>query len=117
MARRVRDEKLEAMRPELGTRPRVWYRNLWRYTTCFIGGSVSTEAGGIVDCVEGAAVRLVKDGATVAETQTDNFGDFKFDRLPEGSGSYQVEVAAPGRPAKTVAAELGESLNLGEIRV
>ena len=117
MARRVREEKLETMRPELGTRPRVWYRNLWRYTTCFIGGSVSAEAAGLVDCVEGAAVRLVKDGATVAETATDSFGDFKFDRLPEGSGSYQVEIAAPGRPRKTVAAELGESVNLGEIRV
>ena len=36
---------LEVMRPELGTRPRVYYRNLWRYTKCFIGGTLS--AGGL----------------------------------------------------------------------
>jgi Fe-S-cluster-containing dehydrogenase component len=117
MARMAQDEQLEVMRPELGTRPRVYYRNLWRYTTGFIGGSIAAEADGVVDCVAGARVRLLKDGAAVAETTSDNFGDFKFDRLPEGSGRYEVEIDAAGRPPRTVAAELGESLNLGEIRV
>src|SRR5260370_147361 len=77
MERLAREQGLERMRPELGTRPRVWYRNLWRYTKCFIGGSVSAEQGGVVDCVEGARVRLVKDGRAVAETASDNYGDFK----------------------------------------
>ena len=117
MARLARDEGLEVMRPELGTKPRVYYRNLWRYTTCFIGGSLSSASGGRVDCVEGATVRLVKDGAAVAELVSDNFGDFKFDRLTEGSGRYQVEITAAGRPQKTVEAELGESVFLGEIRL
>jgi hypothetical protein len=117
MLRMAREQSLEVMKPELGTKPRVWYRNMWRYATCFIGGSVAAEAGGLVDCVEGATVRLTKDGAAIAETTTDNYGDFKFDRLSEGSGRYAVEITVPGRPAKTVAAELGESINLGEIRV
>ncbi len=118
MARLVREEELETMRPELGTRPRVWYRNLWRYTTCFIGGSVATKADSVVDCVEGARVRLVKNGSVVAETASDNYGDFKFDRLKEGSGAYAIEIEAPGRQTKTVEAELGgESLNLGEILI
>ena len=117
MERMAREEQLEVMRPELGTKPRVYYRNLWRYATCFIGGSLAAESAGVVDCVAGARVRLVKDGVAVAETVSDNFGDFKFDRLAEGSGRYQVEIAAAGRPVKTVAAELGDSLNLGEIRV
>ena len=43
-----------------GTRPRVYYRNLWRYSKCFIGGSLSAEANGVVDCVEGASVRLLQ---------------------------------------------------------
>ncbi len=54
------------LKPELATKPRIYYRNLWRYSKCFIGGSVSTESKGMVDCVEGATVRLMKDGATVA---------------------------------------------------
>lgn len=116
MARLVREQELEVMRPELGTKPRVYYRNLWRYTKCFIGGSVSAEANGVVDCVEGAHVRLLKDGRVIAECRTDNYGDFKFDRLDENSGRYSVEVTAAGR-TKTVEAVLGVSINLGEIRV
>jgi Fe-S-cluster-containing dehydrogenase component len=117
MARIARDEGLEVMRPELGTRPRVYYRNLWRFSKCFIGGSVSAEAGGVVDCVEGAAVRLLKDGAEIATQATDNYGDFKFDKLDENSGVYVVEITAPGRPKKTVDVTLGVSTSLGEIRL
>jgi Fe-S-cluster-containing dehydrogenase component len=111
------DQRLATMRPELGTRPRVWYRNLWRYTQCFIGGSLSVEQGGAVDCVEGARVRLMKDGRAVAECASDNYGDFKFDKLDPDSGAYTVEIEAPGRARKTVEARLGESVNLGEIRL
>ncbi len=116
MAQMARAEGLEVMKPELGTRPRVYYRNLWRYSKCFIGGSVSAEANGVVDCVEGATVRLLKDGALLATVTTDHYGDFKFDRLDENSGRYTVEISAHGRK-KTVDADLGASINLGEIRV
>lgn len=117
MAKIALEEKLEVMSPELGTRPRVYYRNLWRYTTCFIGGTLSQADGGIVDCVEDACVRLVKDGRAVGETASDNYGDFKFDRLPEDSGEYCLEIEAPGLARATVRAELGASINLGEIRL
>ena len=116
MARMAGEQALEVMKPEAGTRPRVYYRNLWRYSKCFIGGSVSAEANGAVDCVEGAGCRLLKDGALVADGTTNNYGDFKFDRLDQGSGRYSVEITGLGR-TKTVDATLGESRNLGEIRV
>jgi Fe-S-cluster-containing dehydrogenase component len=117
MARKAQDEGLEVMRPELNTKPRVYYRNLWRYSKCFIGGSVSAEANGVVDCVEGATVRLIRNGQPVAEMQSDNYGDFKFDRLDEDSGAYTVEIEAQGHKKKTVEAKLGASINLGEIRL
>jgi len=117
MARIAREEGLEVMRPELGTRPRVYYRNLWRYTSCFIGGSVSVEKGGVVDCVEGATVRLLKDGAVVATARTDNYGDFKFDRLEENSGTYLVEISSSGRPTRMLEVTLGASVYLGEVRL
>ena len=117
MARMAREQGLEVMKPELGTKPRVYYRNLWRYTKCFIGGTVSAETKGVVDCVEGAKVRLLKGSTCVAETATDNFGDFKFDRLDENSGDYTVEISAKTGAKKTVAAKLGASVNLGEIRL
>lgn len=114
MARMAREEKLDVLNPELGTKPRVYYRNLWRYATCFIGGSVAASIDGVVDCVEGAQVRLLKDGQEIAQTRSDNYGDFKFDRLGEGSGRYSVEVTAGGK-AKSVEVELGESTTIGEV--
>ena len=112
----ARDQGLETMRPELGTRPRVYYRNLWRYSKCFIGGTVSMATNGIVDCVEGAKVRLSKGGACIAETATDNYGDFKFDRLDENSGRHHVEISIASGATKTIEIDLGTSVNLGEIR-
>ena len=70
----------------------------------------------MVDCVEGASVRLIKDGQTVARATTDNYGDFKFDKLDENSGRYTVEVAGLGR-TKMLDATLGASVFLGEIRL
>ena len=117
MERLAREEKLEVIKPALGTKPRVYYKNLWRYDSCFIGGTLSLDANGVVDCVEGAAVRLMKNGAAVATTKSDNYGDFKFDRLDENSGRYTVEIVAAGRPGKTIEVELGVSTNIGEIRL
>jgi Fe-S-cluster-containing dehydrogenase component len=117
MARLAREEGLEVMKPEAGTKPRVYYRNLWRYSKCFIAGTLAAEANGVVDCVEGASVRLTKDGRTVGESTSDNYGDFKFDQLDEGSGKYVVEITAKGRSTKSVEAQLGASVNLGEIRL
>ncbi|MGE3244865.1 MAG: 4Fe-4S dicluster domain-containing protein [Beijerinckiaceae bacterium] len=117
MARMVRDEGLEVMKPELGTRPRVYYKNLWRYSTAFIAGTLSTEADGVVDCVEGAKVRLLKDGQKIAETRSDNYGDFKFDRLAEDSGAYSLEIEVDGLVKKTIDAQVAKSISIGEIRL
>jgi Fe-S-cluster-containing dehydrogenase component len=117
MSRIAHEEGLETLRPELAARPRVYYKNLWRYTTCFIGGSISAEDRGRVDCVEGAAVRLVRGGTVIAQAASDNYGDFKFDRLEESSGRYVVEISAAGRDSKSIDVDLGVSVNLGEIRI
>lgn len=117
MERLAREENLDVMQPENGTKPRVYYKNLWRYSKCFIGGTVSTKTGAGVDCVENAKVQLKKDNEVVSETTTDNFGDFKFDQLREDSGAYSVEIATKDGARKTVEIVLGASVNLGEIRL
>ena len=117
MAKLAAEQGLEVIKPELGTKPRVYYKNLWRFSKCFIGGSVSAQTNdGTIDCVERAVVRLLKDGDVVAEAATDNYGDFKFDRLNENSGQYIVQISA-GRAKKTLTVRLGMSINLGEIRL
>ena len=117
MAKVAREQGLDVIKPELGTRPRIYYKNLWRYSQCFIAGTVSMAANGMIDCAEGASVRLLKNGKPVAETATDNYGDFKFDRLDENSGDYVVEILAAGQAKKAVTARLGASINLGDIRL
>ena len=117
MVRLAREDNLEVMKPQCGTKPRVYYKNLWRYSKCFIGGTISAEANGELDCVAGATVRLLKAGAAIAKTTSDSFGDFKFDRLDDGSGHYAVEISAAGHGKKVVAVDLGTSTNLGEIRI
>jgi len=116
MATLAVEQRLEVMKPELGTKPRIYYKNLWRFSTCFISGSVSAQTDGVVDCVEEATVRLLKNDTVIAEGVTDNYGDFKFDRLEENSGEHIVEILSKlGK--KTVTVQLGASVNLGEIRL
>ncbi len=98
----IAEQGLEQLHPEFNTRPRVHYKNLYRYTKCFIGGSVVTEVDGVQDCAQGARVSLVKEGEKVQETETDNYGDFKFDRLDRDSGSYDVVIEADGFRRKIV---------------
>ena len=59
----------------------------------------------------------MKGGTLVAEAVSDNYGDFKFDKLEENSGRYLIEISAPRRPKKTIETNLGTSINLGEIRL
>jgi Fe-S-cluster-containing dehydrogenase component len=117
MERLTREEQLEVMKPEWGTKPRVYYKNLWRYSTCFIGGTVSLRTVDNIDCVKGAKVRLKRDNMIVSETTTDSFGDFRFDRLDENSGPYLVEISANDGASRVIETALGVSVNLGEIRL
>lgn len=114
MKEMVRRENLETLRLELRTLPRVYYRNLSRYTKCFIGGSVTVARGDVIDCLPEARVTLRIGAQEVAATNTDFFGDFKFDGLEPSSGSCHIEISHPQYGAVGTTAELGEqSIYLG----
>jgi Fe-S-cluster-containing dehydrogenase component len=116
MQQKAANEGLKTLKQRLGAKPRVWYRGLERWETCFIGGSVSAETGGVVDCVQGAKVTLSQEGKPISTATTDGFGDFRFDNLPKGGGAYRVEVSlAHGRASRDCI--LGESVYLGELRL
>lgn len=106
MAKIVEEEKLEVYRPELGTNPHVYYKNLYRFTKLFLAGEIVEKASD--DCAEGVQVTL-KGSETCETAVTDCFGEFKFDGL--NPGTYALEIA--GNIVKTV--ELKESFNAGEI--
>lgn len=114
MAEKARREDLKVLHPHLGTRPRVWYRNLPRWETCFIGGSVSADIGGLTECVSDAVVALYRDRDKVAETVSDGFGDFQFSGLDGNSGVYRIEIDHPLGSARRDC-RLGESIHVGEM--
>lgn len=101
-------EDLRVLRPEIGTRPRVYYRNLHMITHCFVAGTVVSHANDVEDCVEGAEVALEKDGAVMARATTDAFGEFKIDYLEPGSGHYRVKVKSSTRGYAVTEVEMGE---------
>ncbi|OGO21686.1 MAG: oxidoreductase [Chloroflexi bacterium RBG_16_50_9] len=114
MSQIVKNENLEVLHPEFSTKPRVYYRNLHRFFKCFIGGNVAIEMEGLTDCVEGARVTLFKNAEKIGEAVTDNYGDFKFDKLTENSGRYSLEINYQDKK-KTVEVELTTSRNVGTI--
>jgi Fe-S-cluster-containing dehydrogenase component len=117
MARIRAEEGLEVLQPGLGTRPRVYYRNLHLMTKCFVGGSVVMDVNGVEECAAGAEVVLALDGREVGRATTDIFGEWKIDRLEPGSRGYRLEVTGPaGRFAMQF--DLGaESRYLGVMRL
>jgi Fe-S-cluster-containing dehydrogenase component len=95
MQRIQSQEGLEVLRPELGTKPRVWYKNLHRITRCFVGGTVVEHVNGVEECAAGAEVVLTLNGEEIGRTTTDLFGEFTIDRLEPNSGGYHLEVTGP----------------------
>lgn len=115
MARMVREEGLEQVHPEWGTKPSVYYKNLYRFEKVFIAGTAAVMVGDLMDCAKGAKASLYRGGAKVAESIADAFGDFRFDKLEEGSGTYAVDLELAGRRSSRVDVQLGKSKNLGVI--
>jgi Fe-S-cluster-containing dehydrogenase component len=113
----VRDEGLEVLHPEYGTKPRVYYKNLDRWRKAFVGGTLAGSVNGVRECLSGVRVALAKDGRKVAETVSDPYGDFKIDGLDEGSGAYRLEFADSRFGAKSVDFTLGASTYLGTIEL
>ncbi|MDR2295633.1 MAG: (4Fe-4S)-binding protein [Clostridiales Family XIII bacterium] len=105
MARIVAEEGLSAYRGELGTKPRVYYKNLHRFVKNFIAGGALRDG----DCFENAEVELSGNGADAVQ-RTDCFGEFKFDGLDDGAYTLRIDQR------KTVSAHVsGASVNIGEI--
>jgi len=114
----ISSQRLEVLHPKYKTRPRVFYKNLYRYNGCFISGSVAVSSDGHEECAEGVKVTLLgTDKKKIDEAVTDNYGDFKFDGLEENSGKYYLEIAGDGYQSQTLEMELAESLNVGVVNL
>ncbi len=122
-------EGMEAYLPDLGTKPRTLYKNLYRYTLnfvtagvlvdgdCFEGADVTLHSkdGGIVCNLSGAGVANCNDTSVLARRTTNFFGEFKFDGLQ--NGDYTLEVDAAGRKFSAPVTVKNESVNMGFINL
>jgi len=116
MGRVVEAEKLEVYKPRYQTEPRVYYANLYRYTGCFIAGSVALKD--VDECAEGAQITLKRlTGGITHSAETNNYGDFKIDDLERDSGEYSLNIAYPGYQPQELNVILKESINVGVLRL
>ncbi|NLO27165.1 MAG: oxidoreductase [Actinobacteria bacterium] len=101
-------KRAEAMHPEYKLGDKVRYIGLPKN---FVAGSVAF--GDKDECAKGVTVTLTgEDDAQT--TQTDAFGDFEFEDLPEGR-SYKVTVGAPGYKTQELEVKTYKSIYLGDI--
>ena len=113
MAALVKEQDLKAYRADLGTSPRVLYKDLYRWTKAFLAGSV--VFGDTGECAEGAEVVVAQGGSVVAKALTNNFGDFCVDKLDPGA-DYTVSITAAGyKPVESAAKPEATSLTLDAI--
>lgn len=108
-----KSENLEILQPELKTKPRVYYKNLYRYEKCFIAGNVALQDTD--ECADGAKVILHKGAKALETVKTNNYGDFKIDRLEENSGEYSLEIEYPGYKTQKVKVDLKNSISIGTV--
>lgn len=109
-------EGLEVLRPELRTSPRIYYKNLHRYSKCFVGGSVVAMTGGIKDCVGGATIELRRGMDKIGVQTSDAFGDFKFDSIEPDSGPYVLVASQSKHGRAQVNVNVGsESVYVGDV--
>ena len=112
MQKLTAEEGLEAFRPELGTKPRVLYKNLYRWTKSFIAGNV--VFGDTDECAEGVAARLSHAGQPVAEVVTDEYGDFRIEKLDAGK-EYELTIESAGYKSKSMPVKFDASWNMGSV--
>jgi Fe-S-cluster-containing dehydrogenase component len=91
----VEDQKLKPLY-DGSAKPRVLYRNLHKYNTCFIAGALSCREDGAEKAAADATVLLKLNGEVLKEVQTDFFGDFKIDRIPKNSGTFELLCSMEG---------------------
>ena len=101
---------LEAYKPELGTWPRVLYKNLYMWQKVFVAASVACQDTD--ECAQGAILTASGGGARAGEGLANTYGEVIVDKLEPGA-EYEVTIAAGGYKPFTTVVKLDESLNIG----
>ena len=99
----------EVLKPERGTRPRVYYVNIPKR---WVAGTVYDPVE--KECIKGATCTLTGGGKTWTAT-TDLYGDFWLKELPE-NGTFELKIEAEGFAGLTIEnISTAKDVNLGDI--
>jgi hypothetical protein len=112
MAKIVQDEGLEVLHPELKTKPRVYYKSLYRFERCFVGGSVAVEKNGVTDC-KGATVTFRNSSGKVGDD--DEASATSGGQPGGGQREIHLEIRHSVHGNKEMDVEVKKSLTLGTI--
>jgi Fe-S-cluster-containing dehydrogenase component len=129
MEKMIAEQGLTTLKPELNTKPHVYYKNLHMFDKNFISAGVlvdgdcfenatvtlKSENGGTVCVLSGAGVAECEDKSVIDIQQTNCFGEFKFDGLK--NGDYIVEVDADGKTESVTVKIEDKSKNIGFINL
>ena len=119
LAKRIEEEGLSTLNPELNTKPRVFYRGLDEVLCHLITGNICEVAGnGRQQNLAGVEVVLI-DSAEGGErsTKTDAFGDFRFDGLTAEVSTIEVRLRRDGMEIPIASRQRSGSLNLGTLYI
>jgi Fe-S-cluster-containing dehydrogenase component len=102
----------EMLRPEENTRPRVYYKGL--PNKFFVAGAVYDPAED--ECLEDCTLTLTGTDGSNRNLQTDDFGDFWFERCEPGKYSLLVEKDGY-QPRRIENIDAGKDINVGDIEL
>ena len=103
------ENETEALSPEFGTVPRVFYAGLPKP---HLSGTLRCAEKG--ECVKNVGVTLVRPDGAKLETVTDCFGDFQYKNTPPGK--YLLSLEAKGYKGESRQLEISQAITfLGEI--
>jgi Fe-S-cluster-containing dehydrogenase component len=98
-------------------RPRVLYKNLYRCASNFIAGALIFPDGENERAAAGVRLRLSANDVPLTEAETDFFGEFKFDGIPDDTGPFCIDCAPEGFKALRIELSVGkESVCLEPLR-
>jgi Fe-S-cluster-containing dehydrogenase component len=112
MASKAQADGLQAYKAELGSKPRVYYKNLHLWTKAFLAASVVYKDTD--ECAEGVRATVTAAGKAAGEALANNYGDFVVDKLDPGQ-VYTLTLEAAGYQPLTRDVTLEASLNLGRL--
>jgi len=116
MTRRATREGLRVRQPELGTRPRVYYRNLHRMDGLLVAGSFIMNGSRGIECVSGVEVMLTGPDMPPLRAVSDTFGDFRIDGLRPGGKQLRLTATHAQYQAWSTSLVMGEqSVALGNV--